>query len=271
MNTLKDGLFDAYIVLLASQQSHISALMTVLDNRIYADDSKEVLEDLVNKISDEFKLYFNSEEELMSVFLYDKILEKRNKHSQFLGKMKVFTNEYRNNQNRRKIQEILNEWLDYFNNEINEVEAILDKIEPQLEDLQDKFSEGNNLSVRVSVFDIQHRNIDFLLESIIYNLENNAKKEETVNLINNLYEKFDIHFALEEDLMNKHNFPNIFQHLDDHKRFLNLLKDTSEKYVNNTLPATPASIFEIIKLEVDNHIINVDKKYSDFFNNLGIM
>ncbi len=271
MNTLKDGLFDAYLVLLASQQSHISALMSVLDNRINANDTKEVLEDLVCKISTEFKSYFNSEDELMSVFLYDKIIEKRYNHSQFIGSITVFTNEYKNNRNLKSIQENLDGWLEYFNNEINEVENIFDKIEPQLEDLQDKFTEGNNLSVRVSVFDIQHRNIDFLLETIIYNLENNVENTETINLINNLYEKFEIHFALEESLMIKHKFPELEEHIQEHKRFLSLLKETSEKYLNDTLPATATSIFEIIKLEVDNHILNTDKKYSEFFNSIGII
>ncbi len=271
MATLKEGLYDAYLLLLASQQSHISALMSVLNNRVNANDSKELLTNLVGKISEEFRLYFRSEEELMSVFLYDKISEKRNNHSLFLGKVKVFSDEYNKGTNTTPINQALNKWHKYFDNEIDDISEIFDNLETQLEETQDKFTEGNTLNVNVSIFDIQHRNIDFLLESIIHNLEYNVSKKETTALIEDLYNKFEIHFTHEEDLMQKHKFPEIEEHKKDHERFLALLKEYEGKYKDDELPASATSIFEIIKMEVDNHIINVDKKYSDFFNQLGII
>jgi hemerythrin-like metal-binding protein len=128
---------------------------------------------------------------------------------------------------------------------------------------------NENLSVKVSSIDAQHKKLFELINDFYDNIQNRSNDESILCLINGMKQYTQTHFTTEEKYMEKYNYPDYDTHKSEHNKFIEKVSAIEEKYKNGKLILS----FEITGLLKDwlkNHIQIEDKKYSDFFVKNGV-
>ena len=74
--------------------------------------------------------------------------------------------------------------------------------------------------------DYEHQELINEINSIFALIENNADKEDVLDSLGDIYGSISAHFALEEQMMEKHNYDHFKEHQADHER---LLDDITQK------------------------------------------
>lgn len=270
MKTLHENLHNAYQYLFASQKAHILALYRALTQGIDLKDPQSVLNQILEEIVQQAEAHCNAKEELMALTLHEELKHIMAENRNMLNSCQTSV---------RKIQKNKGISIKDFAEGLNlqmqkcfiESDEILNHFSKYSALNLGKFTPGKDLSVHISVFDIQHRNIHFLMDSIIHKSEKKEARHHCLDLIDDLMDKNAYHFDCEEKIMAQYKFPLLEEHRKEHTDFKNRMLVYRDKYVNNTFEASETSMFEIIKMQIEDHIINVDQKYTQHFNNLGII
>ncbi|MBN2011530.1 hemerythrin family protein [candidate division KSB1 bacterium] len=93
------------------------------------------------------------------------------------------------------------------------------------------------------------------------------------NIMTGLFQELEkyaqIHFKNEEELMVKNEYPEVEDHQIEHRKFIQKIGTFYQLYkkqqINSTMP-----IMSFLTDWVSSHIIRIDKKYSQFFNEKGV-
>ncbi len=82
--------------------------------------------------------------------------------------------------------------------------------------------------------DHEHEQLINQLNSVYALVDQNADKETIVDSLGDIYGSISAHFALEEQMMEKHNYDHFPQHRADHERLLNEICDIMADFENTT-------------------------------------
>ncbi len=88
----------------------------------------------------------------------------------------------------------------------------------------------------------------------------------TADVLQDLLDYVKYHFTAEEELMQKYQYPEYEEHRKAHGYFIKEVAALLTKHEGGEL-ALSFPIFTFVKDWIDNHILIVDKRYSDFFKN----
>lgn len=120
----------------------------------------------------------------------------------------------------------------------------------------------DSLATGITECDLQHKKLinmfNAIYDAIRLNIDKKALKEALDSLIN----YFDKHFAFEEELMEKYEYPEINIHKEEHKNF----RETIDKFLQKN-PDEEINFLEVLKFLRNwwlNHILTMDKKYGPF-------
>jgi len=121
---------------------------------------------------------------------------------------------------------------------------------------------NENLSVGIAQMDQQHKKLVDMVNRL-YDAMNQGKGNETAaSILGELVNYTKIHFAAEEQLMQKHHFPNFIAHKKIHDELTNKAVDLNQKIKNGEMVmAVSLSIF--LKDWLQNHIMKEDKQYGN--------
>jgi hemerythrin-like metal-binding protein len=118
-------------------------------------------------------------------------------------------------------------------------------------------------SVGVDSLDTDH----IILASLINHLDDasHAECRETVALaiLKALISYARAHFRREERLMEKHGYPDVTRHRDEHQILEGLLTELFVEYERIPDPETHREIMELLNHWVVDHILKVDMRYRD--------
>ena len=128
---------------------------------------------------------------------------------------------------------------------------------------------NSNYSVKVDVFDNHHKKLVGLINQLHDSMNEGKGKEALALVLNELIKYADYHFTAEEDLMKKHKYPEFAKHRTEHSSFANKVKEIQRNFEREDKYAA-IEAFTFLKDWLLNHILNSDKKYSTFFNNLSV-
>lgn len=269
MKTLHENLHDAYKQLFASQQAHLLALYRSLRQSIEHSEPFSQTAKILDEIINQAHKHCDCKIELMALTLHQEIKNIAEANHKMLASCQHTLEKIKRNKI-DSITETADELQIKMQRCFFESDNILNDFSKHSALNLGQFTPGKELSVHISVFDIQHQNIHFLMNSIIEKTEKKRKKEHILEILDDLIEKNKIHFDYEESLMRRYKFPELEEHQMDHEDFKKRMLIYRDKYANNALEASETSMFEIIKMQIEDHIIHVDKKYTEYFNNLGI-
>jgi len=122
-------------------------------------------------------------------------------------------------------------------------------------------------SVNVELFDAQHQMLIKTIDDLYQAIAKGEGKEFLEKVFNNLNIYANKHFSDEEKYFKEFNYPEADTHIALHEKFKKDILEMEAKAVSE------ASSFEILFFLENwwvNHIMDVDKKYSDFFNKHGL-
>ncbi len=125
---------------------------------------------------------------------------------------------------------------------------------------------SNVFSVNILFIDKQHSKLFEILNSTLQILKDVNWKETFKVIKQELMDYTVYHFTLEEELMKKYQYPDFESHKKLHEKFV---KYINEFEVNEQFEIFDMSIF-LYEWFLD-HIYIVDKKYSEYFKNQGLL
>jgi len=122
--------------------------------------------------------------------------------------------------------------------------------------------------VNVAVLDEQHKMLFHLLDDLDNCLKGDTT-EEVSFIIGELHAYALYHFAAEERLLARFNYPGLDAHRTEHREFEAKVFEFRSRSIHPD-PELPAQMKDFLENWIANHIKKTDQEYSEFFNSYGI-
>lgn len=124
----------------------------------------------------------------------------------------------------------------------------------------------DKLKLDIPEIDSQHETLINLINLLHETMLQGADKAALDGLLSQLLEHTQTHFAYEEELMSRYNYPGYEAHKSEHKRLMQHLVDLTDRYNNGDLLLSFAVVLEL-KGWALVHIEKSDKPLGTFLNN----
>lgn len=124
-------------------------------------------------------------------------------------------------------------------------------------------------SVKIQSIDEQHKqllNIGTKAEKLLSHYDED-KYDMIVSLINELTNYTIYHFASEEKILERYNYPDIEQHKIEHIQFIEHLKSIDLDQIDLAQEEAITELLSFVAKWIFKHIMNTDFGYSDFIIN----
>ena len=128
---------------------------------------------------------------------------------------------------------------------------------------------NDTMEVRVGKIDEQHKRLISIIKSLHDALQSDKAGEAEKEILVELIKYTDYHFSLEKDLMKKHDYPQMDEHLALHREFTDKLKEFCTKHQAGDSDVSQDLLAFLVRWLI-NHVMNVDKKLGVFLNQQGI-
>jgi|SRR5208283_3182348 len=125
------------------------------------------------------------------------------------------------------------------------------------------------LSVGIPSIDKQHQKLIELLNAFFVSVQNKDGKGKIATVIKGLKDYTIEHFNSEEAVMRIHKYPGLEVQVREHESFVKTVQDFEDRFNKGKLILT-LEITNFIRDWITNHIMNVDKQYSDFLAQRGV-
>ncbi len=80
--------------------------------------------------------------------------------------------------------------------------------------------------------DYEHEKLIEQVNTIYAMIDDKADKESVIDSLGDIYGSISAHFALEEQMMEKHSYDQYREHQADHERLLDDIRDIADEYEN---------------------------------------
>jgi hemerythrin-like metal-binding protein len=131
------------------------------------------------------------------------------------------------------------------------------------------FKWDSTYSVKVKRFDDDHQQLFNILNELHDGMMARRGQEVLQNVLNELLQYTEKHFASEEAVMKAAGYPQLQAQIDQHRKFTDKIKEASAKYKAGGLGMT-MEMLDLLTDWLKKHIRGVDKQYSDFLNARGV-
>jgi hemerythrin-like metal-binding protein len=118
-------------------------------------------------------------------------------------------------------------------------------------------------SVQNPVLDDHHKNLLKLFNDAYDLIISNAPVENTIKLLSELKVYSIFHFSEEEKLMRAANYPNLDEHIIEHKKFIEDVTKFKDAISEQTAELNE-EIFLFLSDWLIHHIQKTDRKYIEF-------
>jgi len=124
-------------------------------------------------------------------------------------------------------------------------------------------------AVNIAALDNQHRNLFGMINQLSEALGNGEGATILDPILQRLLEYASTHFAAEEGLMTKYNFPGAGKHEAEHAAFKNQVGQFLEDHESGKA-GVPVALLFFLQSWLKEHILVTDKAYSTFLNARGV-
>lgn len=128
---------------------------------------------------------------------------------------------------------------------------------------------NENMSVKIQSIDEEHKILISLINDFYENIQSRSNSQNISKLISGMKSYTQTHFTNEEGHMKRFGYPNYIAHKSEHDNFLAKVTALEEKF-NKGMLIISFEITGFLKEWLKNHILVIDKKYSDFIIKNGV-
>lgn len=129
---------------------------------------------------------------------------------------------------------------------------------------------GNKiLNVGVQQFDDEHRQLVAIINSLHDAIKSGTGSQAMQETLRQLTEFTGHHFRAEEELLEKHGFPELAEHCQAHQEILKRLAEIRADYQDRGL-SVQHNVMQFLLEWLLSHTKSVDKRYGPFLNSRGI-
>jgi len=121
----------------------------------------------------------------------------------------------------------------------------------------------DSLNTGISLIDAQHKVLINKLNKLNSCMEDNKVTENLNVLLDELLEYTFYHFEIEENYFSEFSYENEEEHIKQHDKFRNYLKEFLSKKEKNE-EVLSRELLEFLKKWIDHHIRKVDMEYVAF-------
>jgi hemerythrin len=126
---------------------------------------------------------------------------------------------------------------------------------------------SDSYSVHAAGIDAQHKKLFDLINSLHAAMIQGKGKEVLEQILDGLMDYTRVHFADEEKMLEKINYPDLQAHVAEHDAFIRKAYALQTDYRNGKLALT-LPVMDFLKGWLINHILKTDKKYMPFVDKL---
>lgn len=127
----------------------------------------------------------------------------------------------------------------------------------------------DDYSVGVSQIDDEHMKLIRMINKAYDSVTNMKEQEVLLELVEDMKAYAAVHFATEEELMNKHNYPDLKEHKIAHDDFI-IKAAMTDKLLSSDRESDPIEVFKFLADWLKNHIMATDKKLAAFLIEQGV-
>jgi len=127
----------------------------------------------------------------------------------------------------------------------------------------------DSLSVKINSIDDQHKKLIAMINDFYDGISKRSGQESVLKLILEMKNYTVVHFTNEEKIMRQVNYPDFDSHKKLHENFIAKVVELETKIKSGKLVIS-LEINTFLKDWLKNHIMVIDKKYSDYFMRKGI-
>jgi hemerythrin len=124
-------------------------------------------------------------------------------------------------------------------------------------------------SVGIERFYQQHQKLFAIVNELHAAMSSGRGQMELKNILDQLIDYTQTHFAAEEKLMREYHYPDLEKHCQRHKELTQQVLDFKTKYDSGKISLS-IQLTQFLKDWLANHILGEDKQYSLFFQSLNI-
>jgi hemerythrin len=119
-------------------------------------------------------------------------------------------------------------------------------------------------SVGVQKIDDQHRKFLSITNQLFDSMQGAQDREVVGSVLKELQQYVVYHFKTEESMMKMYNYPNMNEHKLEHEGAIKKVNKFVLDYERN-LPSVDIELLKFLSDWIQNHILQVDRKYIPYF------
>lgn len=128
---------------------------------------------------------------------------------------------------------------------------------------------SENLSVGIAKIDEQHSRLIEMMGELDDAIRKNEAADMLEDLLTNLFNYAQLHFAQEEELFRRYKYPELALHELEHQRFIAKAFAFKEK-LHDKRPGLALELLTFLSSWVLNHIELTDKRYTKHLHGCGV-
>lgn len=128
---------------------------------------------------------------------------------------------------------------------------------------------SDSLSVNVAEIDQQHRNLIAMINELNDAMKQGKGKDVLGQIVNRLISYTATHFKTEETYFAQFGYPDMENHKKEHAAFVRKVLSFKEGFEKKELSLT-IEVMRFLSDWLKKHIMGTDKRYTRFFNEMGL-
>jgi len=127
----------------------------------------------------------------------------------------------------------------------------------------------SEFNVNIKIIDEQHKKLVETINMLYDAVMKGQGKSALAEVFRNLTEYTSIHFTTEEDFMIKYSYPGYEEQKKEHERCISKMLDFKHRFDKGDVTVA-VDITAFLSDWLNMHLLDMDQKYKDFFNERGL-
>ena len=138
-----------------------------------------------------------------------------------------------------------------------------------MSDTKSVFRWTETYKVNVTILDQQHQELFDIVNKLERALRVGEGNAAIDGILDRLMTYVGLHFAIEESLMERHEFPGLSSHRVQHEMFRTRMMTFLEKH-RAAKPGVSVELLLFLQTWLKTHVLKTDKQYTAFLNARGV-